>query len=135
MNFIKGVGIDITKIPRFEKLMAQKYFENFLNKALHKKEIEEFHKLKTNELKSKYLASRWSYKEALVKATGNKKLIFSKVYLTKNEQGKPFITFDEEYTKHDPIIKDILNRTHVSISHEDDTSVAIVIIENKNNLI
>jgi holo-[acyl-carrier protein] synthase len=133
MNFIKGVGIDITKIPRFEKLMNQKYFKNFLNKALHKKEIEDFHNLKTNQLKSKYLASRWSYKEALVKATGNKKLIFSKVYLTKNQEGKPFIAFDEEYFNNNQEIKEIIDKTHVSISHEDDTSVAIVIIEQKSN--
>jgi len=134
MNFIKGVGIDITKIPRFTRLINQKYFQNFLNKALHPKEIEEFHRLKTIELQSKYLASRWSYKEALVKATGNKKIIFSKVYLKKNEQGKPFIAFENDYVEEHKDINDISNKTHVSISHEDDTSIAIVIIERNNNI-
>ncbi len=133
MNFIKGVGIDITKIPRFTRLITQKYFPNFLNKALHPKEIEEFNKLKTDEMKSKYLASRWSYKEALVKATGNKNIIFSKVYLKKSENGKPLITFEEDYVKENTEINEISNKTHVSISHEDDTSVAIVIIERNNN--
>jgi holo-[acyl-carrier protein] synthase len=129
MNFIKGVGIDITKVPRFTKLINQKYIGNFLNKALHPYEIDEYNRLKTIELKSKYLASRWSYKEALVKATGNKKIIFSKVYLIKKDQGKPYITFDDQYCKQSSEINEISDKTHVSISHEDDTSVAIVIIE------
>ena len=132
MNFIKGVGIDITKIPRFTKLIDQKYIGNFLNKALHPKEIEEYNRLKTIELKSKYLASRWSYKEALVKATGNKKIIFSKVFLLKKDQGKPYIAFDDAYCKEYKEIEDISDKLHVSISHEDDTSVAIVIIEHDN---
>jgi holo-[acyl-carrier protein] synthase len=131
MNFIKGVGIDIAKIPRFTKLLDQKYINNFLNKALHPIEIQEIQKLKNNDLKAKYLASRWSFKEALVKATGDKHIIFSKVYLKKEATGKPYIKFEEEYLKIEKI-KEIAEKVHVSISHEDDTTVAIVIIENNN---
>src|SRR5690349_20411368 len=99
MNFIKGVGIDISKIPRFNKILNEKYAQNFLNKALHPREIEELNALKTEDLKAKYLASRWSYKEALVKASGNRQIIFSKVFLQKTPTGKPFICFEEEYLK------------------------------------
>jgi holo-[acyl-carrier protein] synthase len=130
MNFIKGVGIDIAKIPRFSRLLEQKYINNFLNKALHPIEIEEINKLK-QEQKAKYLASRWSYKEALVKATGDKGIIFSKCFLKKNESGKPFIHFDEDYKDSNMNIKHMSKSLHVSISHEEDTSVAIVIIENE----
>jgi holo-[acyl-carrier protein] synthase len=133
MNLIKGVGIDITKIPRFSRLLEQKYLNNFLNKALHPIEIQEIQNLKSNDLKARYLASRWSFKEALVKATGDKQIIFSKVYLKKEQTGKPFITFEDEYLKNNKKIEEIQDRLHVSISHEDDTAVAIVIIENTLN--
>lgn len=130
MNFIKGVGIDIAKIPRFNKLLKQKYINNFLNKALHPKEIEEINRLKNDEMKAKYLATRWSYKESLVKATGDKGITFSKVFLKKNESWKPFIEFDEEYKKENSKINEISNKVHVSFSHEDDVSISIVVIEN-----
>jgi holo-[acyl-carrier protein] synthase len=133
MNLIKGVGIDITKIPRFSRLLEQKYINNFLNKALHPIEIEEIKKLTSNELKARYLASRWSFKEALVKATGDKHIIFSCVYLKKESSGKPYITFEDDYLKNNKNIENLRERLHVSISHEDDTAVAIVIIENKLN--
>ena len=131
MNLIKGVGIDIAKVSRFDRLLGQKYIEHFLNKALHPIEIEEIHSLKNKDLKAKYLASRWSFKEALVKATGDKQITFSKVYLAKLSTGKPFITFEEEYKKSNKQIEEIADKLHVSISHEDDTSVAIVIVENR----
>ena len=133
MNFIKGVGIDIAKIPRFNKLLKQKYINNFLNKSLHPNEIEEINKLKNDEMKAKFLATRWSYKESLVKATGDKGIIFSKVYLKKNENGKPFIEFDENYKKENQKIEEISTKVHVSFSHEDDVSISIVIIENNQN--
>jgi holo-[acyl-carrier protein] synthase len=130
MNLIKGVGVDITKITRFSKILKEKYAKNFLNKALHPKEILELNALKREDLKAKFLASRWCYKEALVKASGNKSLIFSKVYLEKDSSGKPSINFDEEYIKNNEKINEINNKLHMSLSHEDDTTVAIVIIEN-----
>ena len=130
MNLIKGVGIDIAKIPRFNKLLEKKYIQNFLNKALHPIELEELNLLKNNDQKARYLASRWSFKESLVKATGDKQIIFSKVYLKKLSTGKPYIAFDEEYKNNNKQIEDIVDRLHVSISHEDDTSISIVIIEN-----
>ena len=83
MNHIKGIGVDITKISRFLNII-NKYENNFIHKILHINEIGEYN----INIKSRFLASRWSYKEALVKATGNKKIIFTKVYLEKNNEGK-----------------------------------------------
>jgi holo-[acyl-carrier protein] synthase len=92
---IKGVGIDIAHIPRFTKIL-EKYEVGFINKVLHKKEIDEYKDLNDIKRKSKYIASRWAYKEALVKASGFKNIIFNKVYLEKNQQGKPFLKIEEE---------------------------------------
>jgi len=87
MNHIKGIGVDITKISRFLNII-NKYENNFIHKILHINEIGEYNKISNINIKSRFLASRWSYKEALVKATGNKKIIFTKVYLEKNNEGK-----------------------------------------------
>jgi phosphopantetheine--protein transferase-like protein len=86
---IKGIGIDITHISRFKKIIQKSFFEtSFLTKVLNVREQEEYNSKQTEDLKAIYIASRWSFKEALVKATGNKGLIFSKIYLTKAESGK-----------------------------------------------
>jgi holo-[acyl-carrier protein] synthase len=84
---IKGIGVDVSKIPRFEKILQSKHIENFVKKVLNKREIVEIEGLKTLEQKSKYLASRWAAKEALVKATGDKGITFSKVYIAKDQAG------------------------------------------------
>lgn len=134
MNFIKGVGVDIAKIPRFKRII-ESHEASFIRKILHENEIKEYHEIKLIDNKTKYLASRWSFKEALVKATGNKSLVFSKVYLEKNEEGKPFVKFDEKYLEENVQLKEIDGKIHMSISHEDDYAVAFVVIENLNKMI
>jgi phosphopantetheine--protein transferase-like protein len=83
---IKGVGVDIAQISRFKRIIESKHCENFLRKVLHCKEIEEY-RLLNEDRRAVFLASRWCYKEALVKALGNKGLIFSSVRLVKDETG------------------------------------------------
>jgi phosphopantetheine--protein transferase-like protein len=84
---IKGIGIDVSKIPRFDRIIQSKYFVNFIKKVLCPNEIDEINEMKNVEMKSRYLATRWAAKEALVKALGNKGLVFSKVYIAKEETG------------------------------------------------
>jgi holo-[acyl-carrier protein] synthase len=134
MNFLKGVGVDIAKIPRFKRII-ESHEASFIRKVLHENEIKEYSEIKLIDNKTEYLASRWSLKEALVKATGNRSIIFSKVYLEKNIEGKPFVKFDEKYIEENDQIKEIDGKIHMSISHEDDYAVAFVIIENTNKMI
>jgi holo-[acyl-carrier protein] synthase len=133
-NFIKGVGVDIAKIPRFKRII-ESHESSFIRKILHEKEISEYQEMKFIENKTKFLASRWSVKEALVKATGDKSIVFSKIYLQKNDDGKPFLKFDPEYLKQDLKFKDIENSIHISISHEDEFAIAFVVLENLNKMI
>ena len=128
MNFIKGIGVDIAKIPRFKRII-ESHEASFIRKVLHENEIKEYNDINNIENKTKYLASRWSLKEALVKATGNKGLIFSKIYLEKNESGKPFVKFDEKYISENEELKQISEKIHISISHEEEYAVAFVVIE------
>lgn len=86
---------------------------------------------------------RWSFKEAVVKASGRKDLIFPDMYLVKGETGKSLFSFNKtsKFDKGKPKIK-FLNTnltiienelkiadSHVSISHEDEYSIAYVILE------
>jgi len=126
---IFGLGVDIVKTPRLLKILMSPYSERFLHKVLHINELEEIRSKASIEQKSIYLASRWCYKEACVKASGRKDLIFPKMFLVKDELGKPFVKFEDPNLS--IIEKELgIKSTHVSISHEDDISIAYVIMEN-----
>ncbi len=116
---IKGVGIDIVQIKRILNIIT-KFEDGFLRKVLHLKEIEEYKRISNEKKKTQYLASRWAVKEALVKATGNKSIVFSDVYIDKEESGKPTLKINQNEDDIDYMI---------SISHEDDYAVAVVIVQ------
>lgn len=125
---IFGIGVDIVSNARLLKILQSTYSERFLHKVLHPSEIDEIKTKKDLETKATYLASRWCYKEACVKASGRRELIFPKMYLNKNELGKPFVIFIDENKL--IIEKELLiKKTHLSLSHEDGSSIAFVIME------
>lgn len=98
------IGCDIAKIDRFANKSSR-----FINKVLTAKELVEF-ETKTN--KAKYLASRWSAKESIFKATG-----IRNATVLNDENGRPYI----------------LNQPnlHVTISHDGDY-VFTVAIDKRN---
>jgi len=61
--------------------------QKFIKRILHEREIEEYQGL-SEEVAAQYLASRWAFKEAMVKATGNTSLIYTGMYLDKEEWKK-----------------------------------------------
>lgn len=124
---IFGIGVDIIKNPRIRNILLSNYSERFLNRVLHPKEITELKAKQDIDQQTLYLASRWSFKEACVKASGRKDLIFPKMYLEKEPSGKPIVTFID-FNKQ--VLEDELGvkTTFASISHEDDTSIAFVIM-------
>ena len=124
---IFGIGVDIVKNSRIKKILLSNYSERFIQKVLHPNEIQQLKDKGDVEQQTSYLASRWSFKEACVKATGRKDLIFPQMYLDKEPNGKPTVTF-VMFNKN--LIQDELKikETHVSISHEDDTSIAFVVM-------
>ena len=76
------------------------------------------------------MASRWAFKEAVVKASGRRDLIYPQMYLKKEfgDTGKPSVILEDYNIK---VIKEelkILN-VHVSIAHEDIFSIAYVLLE------
>ncbi|KAL4493665.1 hypothetical protein ABPG72_004158 [Tetrahymena utriculariae] len=128
MNRIFGIGTDIVSNQRMMKILQGTTRERFLNKVLNKIEIEEFNQKSTEEQKTQYLASRWAFKEAIVKASGRRELIFPQMYLVKSlDCPKPRLKIEEtskQILEEQLQIKDI----HVSISHENEFSVAFVIL-------
>ena len=82
---IFGVGVDITKTARIQRLLAKGpyYHERFLTGTFHETEVAAYHKKEADEVKAQYLASRWALKEAMVKATGRVDLVYKDIYLEK----------------------------------------------------
>jgi holo-[acyl-carrier protein] synthase len=63
---IHGIGTDIVKLERFEKLY-QRHGERLVNHLLLPAELELF---KNNKRPARFLAKHWAAKEAIVKAMG-----------------------------------------------------------------
>ena len=102
---IKGIGVDIVKISRFNNVS-----EHFIDRVLTNDEKEEYLK---REDKVKYLASRFAAKEAYFKATQDPSYL--KVSILNQENGAPYI-LDKK-------------NIHLSLSDEDEYVVAYLILE------
>lgn len=101
---IKGVGVDIVKISRFNDVS-----EHFISRILTNEEKEEYLK-RSN--KTQYLASRFAVKEAYFKATQD--IHYLNISVLNDENGMPYI-LDKK-------------NIHLSISHEDEYVVAYLIL-------
>lgn len=105
-----GMGIDLVKIDRFKDV------EKLKNKILSNNELTI---LDTRINKEEYLASRFAVKEAFLKA--NEKGLFDEIFLKEievlnDENGKPYIIYKN------------IRYENVSISHEKEYAIAIVIL-------
>ena len=112
---ILGIGTDICKVSRIEKLLNEKG-EKFSKRILTTKEI------KQNNITANYLAKRYAAKEACAKALGcgiSENLSFQDIEITNNSNGKPILT-----VKNKPKI-----RFHLSISDEKEYALAFVLAE------
>lgn len=130
---IKGVGIDIVKTSRIGRLLTL-YENGFIRKVLHVKEIQEYKEISNQKKKVEFVSSRWSVKEALVKASGNKSIVFSSVYIQKERNGRPILVIDDmvdsEFNESDK--RNYRNKEFfISISHEDEYACGVVVIQDR----
>lgn len=83
-----NIGVDSERIDRFID------FEKYTKKILSDKENEYFKTLSDNK-KQRFIASRFSAKEAIFKAlgTGIDRVAFKEISIIPNELGKPIVFF------------------------------------------
>lgn len=120
---IIGLGIDLCKNSRIQRILDNPNIRTrFLQRILHPEEL-------TADVKADYVASRWAVKEALVKAVAVRKVRFAEVHVKKEPWGQPYLSF-EGATK--AAIESLgVARALVSLSHEQDISVGVVILLGK----
>lgn len=109
---ITGIGIDIVKDSRFINSKVHTRF-------LVNREIKIFNSLQSNISKIQFLASRWSVKESIIKAS-KKSIKFYQIEILNSINGGPEVFVNN--VKRDDI--------QVSISHEDNLTYSICIINN-----
>ncbi|HDD43287.1 MAG TPA: holo-ACP synthase [Candidatus Desulfofervidus auxilii] len=123
---IYGIGIDIVYIPRIKKII-ERWGEHFKNRVFTPNEI--LPRLKKKTLYQE-LATRIAAKEAFAKAVGlgwRKGLKWRDIEIINLKSGQPIINL---YGKALEICKQVgIKNIFVSLSHEKDYAIAIVILE------
>lgn len=121
------IGVDMTTISRIEKSLDK---PNFAKYVYTKNELREFYNISKPKFSS--LRANFAAKEALSKAlgTGIRNFELNEVEVLRDELGCPYFNF---YGKAAEIM--LKYNAQVSLSHENDTAIAMVILEKKLNII
>ena len=110
---MRNVGIDIVENARIKKAMS----DSFLRKVLSVDEIEYCKNFKEKR-KIEFVAGRFACKEAISKCLSEFEIVeFNQLNIINNEIGKPEINY-KDY------------RLLISISHENNYTVAMALLEN-----
>ena len=123
---IYGIGTDIADCARVEKIY-RKHGYHFVKNILTPKELA---LLDERSGKGEFIAGRWAAKEAFSKALGTgmcAECAFVEIEILPDERNCPKISLlaaTAETAK-----KRGITRIHVSISHERDTAVGMVVLE------
>jgi holo-[acyl-carrier protein] synthase len=123
---IAGVGIDIVSISRIERLIRL-YGDRFLGKVFTERERDEGLR---KAVQAPFFAARFAAREAFYKAIGTgwgRGLSLKEVSVSTGEAGRPLLDFGERISEE---IKGMgIYRWHVSLTHDGDSAIAIVILE------
>lgn len=121
---IIGIGVDLLRVERMDRWVSQ---PGLLERFFHPEELADARKRGAGMAHS--LAVRYSAKEALGKAigTGLSGLALRDVQVVNNREGKPEIILHGSALA----LFDRLggSRVHLSLSHELDNAVAMVVVE------
>ena len=121
---ITGVGIDIVEVKRMEKWLGS---SSLLERYFHPDEVKvAFSRRNTAAL---FLAARFAAKEAFGKAlgTGLANLILKDILVVNKANGKPEIKLFG--TAKQAMEKSGAKKAHISLTHERENAVAMVILE------
>jgi holo-[acyl-carrier protein] synthase len=122
---IFGIGTDIIRVERMEKLVAggRQYLETIFTEK-------EMDYCETKARKSEHYAARYAAKEAFLKALGKgyrDGFAFSEIEINNDELGKPQVFLYGEVNKY--YCKLEIRRISISLSHIEDIATAVVILE------
>ena len=122
---VYGVGVDIASIERM-KLAINRSGEKFLNLVYTKNEQDY---CESAEKKFERYSACWAAKEAAVKALGTGfrySISFKDIELESGDDGRPVLKLSGKFYEH--MQEKNVNYSHVSISHEGENAVAIVML-------
>ena len=121
---IIGIGIDIVEIKRMERWIDD---PKLLNRYFHNDELMSAYGKKNSVAQT--LAARFAAKEAFGKAlgTGLTQIALKDIMIINNEAGKPEIILSG--TAQEAFIKSGALKAHVSLSHEKENAIALIILE------
>jgi len=121
---ISGIGIDIVQIRRMERWYAQR---NLLERYFHPHELSAA--LSRGKGANQALACRFAAKEAFGKAlgTGLAGIVLKDIMVFSRHNGQPELqVFDSALHA---LEKKGANRVHLSLAHERDSAIAMVVLE------
>ena len=121
---ITGIGIDMVQIRRMERWRRQ---PGLLERYFHPQELAAVFEKKRDEL-DHALALRFAAKEALGKALGGfAGRVLKDIMVVNHPGGRPELRV--EGTTVEVLKKNGANRIHLSLTHERDSAVAMVVLE------
>lgn len=123
---IRGLGIDLADIGRIERSW-ERFGIRFARHILHPEELDE---LSGNTAPARFLAARFAVKEAAAKALGTgfaDGVIPQDIQVVKDASGKPELLFHGRARECQ--IRMGSARAHLSLSHEKNAAIAVVILE------
>jgi len=121
---ITGVGIDIVQIRRMERWRRQ---PGLLKRYFHPHELAAVFEKKRDELDHS-LAARFAAKEAFGKALGGfAGRVLKDIMVVSRPDGRPELRVEGATVE--ALKKNGANRIHLSLAHERDNAVAMVVLE------
>lgn len=114
---VVGLGVDITRVLRFSRLLSRPDSARFLQRVLHPTENDKFNRLELSS-RPQFVAGCWAAKEAVFKTLDaeDQKVFLFNLWSRRTVGQKPEIVNDAH-----------LDKFLLSISHDDDILVATVL--------
>ncbi|HOK05464.1 MAG TPA: holo-ACP synthase [Victivallales bacterium] len=128
---ISGIGTDIVQVARMEELI-KKHGEKFLQKIFTDFELESSKKRAD---KTVFLSARWAAKEAVSKALKcgiGRDCAWRDINIKNDKNGAPFVELTGKASE--LAEKQNVSNIQLSISHDKDYAVALVVIERRKNV-
>lgn len=120
---IVGLGVDLVKIRRFE-ILIEKWQEKIINRIFTN---EEHLYCSGHKNSPQHYAATFAVKEAVIKAYGKGGVKLKEIEILRHDTGKPFICLYGDTKEKIDLLG--VDNIHISITHEGDYSMAVVILE------